>query len=120
MKRSKLRSVIANACDGADIQGDERKRLVDSANDIDHVAVGRFKVEAKGIQCGCPATVAGFYLGENDEGQDHWEPGTSKEVRDFPHCFDRRMDTLGYRGEITWVRLDGEEYRKNVVEVTDE
>lgn len=116
MKRSKLRRVIAASCDGAGVKGNERKRLVDSADEIDRIAVGVFKIRAEGIECGCPATVAGFYIGEEDD-EDAWAPGASAEIHEFPSSFDQRMDDLAHNNEIQFVRHD--RYDHHVVEVTD-
>lgn len=89
MQRSELKEIIEAACDAAGVVGNDRRRLVNSADLTDRIAVGTFRVKSPGASCGCPATVAGFYVaGENGVGGT-WTTQNSA-ILNFPGEFDSR------------------------------
>lgn len=86
MKRAELRSTIAAACEAAGTAPEDTARLVATADAVDQIAVGDYWREDK--QCGCPATVAGYFVPTAAGGRSGWVPSTPPAVQKFPFHFD--------------------------------
>lgn len=97
MKRDHLRSVIADACDDAGVNDEEREALVGTADNIDRVAFESYAFQPTdgGEMCGCPATLAGFY-----DPITGWSDDSSVQVHRFPGFFDGAMYRLRINEEI--------------------
>jgi hypothetical protein len=106
MKRTKLRNIISKACEIAEINEADTKRLVATADEINFIAVGTYQTQdPTGKVCGCPATVAGFYDPANalDREEDGWSPSASEEVKTFPSVFDSFVDDELPRQSKQWL-----------------
>lgn len=89
MKRAELKSIIASAAISANCTPEETARLANTVNQTDIVLVGDFKNKVEGKECGCPATLAGYFIPELDRtGENPWIEGVSEGVREFPTRFD--------------------------------
>lgn len=113
MQRSELKEIIGRACDRAKIVGEARTRLVNTADLTDRVAVGSFVNDGEGVKCGCPATLAGYWIANGRYGGD-WAPDTPYPVQGFPSAFDGSPE---FYDRTDLVRCsNGDEY----IQVTDD
>jgi hypothetical protein len=92
MKRNKLRAIINTACDRAEVDAEERKRLKAAADDINRIAVGSFTIREPGLECGCPATVAGYWVVSDEHPDGNWSEDASHAIQKFPHHFDAQIE----------------------------
>lgn len=110
MLRSKLREIIATACDRADVAPEAKVRLVAAADGIDKILIGEYFTKVEGEDCGCPVTLAGYFI----PGGLGWNLGWTDEAREhnvglFPVLFDgapefRRSEVERWAG-VEFVRI---------------
>lgn len=133
MLRSELRDIIARSCDGAGVTPEAKTRLMATADNIDKVLVGSYFAEVEGQECGCPATLAGYYVSPpeydyddpraGDWDEDFTEEGLEHHVDLFVRWFD--MAPEFNRRPVGWRRrrwdADGVECHEGIefVRVTD-